>query len=79
MLPTLALIKNEKVEDYVVGFDAVGGKDDFETSILATHLANGGMIDADYPVAARPNPDQQRNVRKGGFQATGSDEDSDFE
>lgn len=31
MLPTLALIKNEKVVDYVVGFDDLGGKDDFTT------------------------------------------------
>ena len=81
MLPTLALIKNEKVEDYVVGFDAVGGKDDFETSALANHLANGGMLDSDYPVARAPagQEQQQRNIRKGGFQKTGSDEDSDFE
>ena len=80
MLPTLALIKNEKVEDYVVGFDAVGGKDDFETSTLANHLANGGMLDIDYP-AARPAGQEgsQKNIRKGGFQKTGSDEDSDFE
>jgi hypothetical protein len=31
MLPTLALIKAEKVIDYVVGFDELGGKDDFTT------------------------------------------------
>ena len=31
MLPTLALVKNEKVLDYVVGFDDLGGKDDFTT------------------------------------------------
>jgi len=80
MLPTLSLIKNEKVEDYVVGFDAVGGKDDFETSALANHLANGGMLDIDYPAAKAPTgQEQRRNMRKGGFQKTGSDEDSDFE
>ena len=31
MLPTLAVIKNEKTTDYVVGFDDLGGKDDFPT------------------------------------------------
>jgi hypothetical protein len=31
MLPTLALIRGEKVVDYVVGFDDLGGKDDFTT------------------------------------------------
>jgi hypothetical protein len=33
MLPTLALIKGEKVIDYVVGFDDLGGKDDFATGV----------------------------------------------
>jgi len=33
MLPTLALIKAEKVIDYVVGFDDLGGKDDFSTGM----------------------------------------------
>ncbi len=31
MLPTLALIRKEKTVDYVVGFDDLGGKDDFTT------------------------------------------------
>ncbi|GAX80755.1 hypothetical protein CEUSTIGMA_g8190.t1 [Chlamydomonas eustigma] len=83
MLPTLALIKNEKVEDYVVGFDAVGGKDDFESDVLATHLSNQGIIDLEYPARRPPAgagaPGQTKNVRKGGFQKTGSDEDSDFD
>lgn len=33
MLPTLALIKREKTVDYVVGFDDLGGKDDFSTGV----------------------------------------------
>lgn len=33
MLPTLALIKGEKVVDYVVGFDQLGGNDDFSTGV----------------------------------------------
>lgn len=39
MLPTLALIRNEKVVDYVVGFDELGGKDDFKTEALEERLA----------------------------------------
>ncbi|PRQ22811.1 putative thioredoxin-like protein [Rosa chinensis] len=35
VLPTLALIKNAIVDDYVVGFDELGGKDDFSTEELA--------------------------------------------
>jgi len=79
MLPTLALIKNGKVEDYVVGFDPVGGKDDFETEVLEDRLAKSEIIDMDY---ARHRPQQtqaSKSVRKGGFQKTESDEDSDFD
>lgn len=31
MLPTLAIIKNEKTTDYVVGLDELGGVEDFST------------------------------------------------
>ena len=34
MLPTLALIRQEKTVDYVVGFDDLGGKDDFTTEVI---------------------------------------------
>ena len=33
MLPTLALVKLEKTVDYVVGFDELGGRDDFPTKV----------------------------------------------
>lgn len=33
MLPTLALVKQEKTVDYVVGFDELGGRDDFHTEV----------------------------------------------
>ena len=36
MLPTLALIRHEKTVDYVVGFDDMGGKDDFTTEVLSS-------------------------------------------
>ena len=37
MLPTLALVKHGKVADYVVGFDDLGGKDDFATGMALVH------------------------------------------
>ena len=33
MLPTLALIRQEKTVDYMVGFDDLGSKDDFTTEV----------------------------------------------
>lgn len=38
MLPTLALIRAGKAVDYVVGFQELGGADDFPTSALEARL-----------------------------------------
>jgi hypothetical protein len=79
MLPTLALIRNEKTVDYVVGLDDMGGKDDFSTDVLAGRLAAVGVItqqDAAKPSQGAPS----RNVRKGAYvMPTDGDEDSDFD
>ncbi|XP_022725920.1 thioredoxin domain-containing protein 9 homolog [Durio zibethinus] len=44
VLPTLALIKNAKVDDYVVGFDELGGTDEFATEDLEERLAKAQVI-----------------------------------
>ncbi|KAK9286532.1 hypothetical protein L1049_014930 [Liquidambar formosana] len=44
VLPTLALIKNAKVDDYVVGFDELGGTDEFSTDELEERLAKSQVI-----------------------------------
>ncbi|KAJ8450961.1 hypothetical protein Cgig2_032586 [Carnegiea gigantea] len=44
VLPTLALIRNSKVENYVVGFDELGGRDDFSTEELEERLAKYQVI-----------------------------------
>ncbi|KAL0376068.1 UNVERIFIED_CONTAM: Thioredoxin domain-containing protein 9 [Sesamum calycinum] len=44
VLPTLALVKNAKVEDYVVGVDELGGTDDFSTEELEERLAKSQVI-----------------------------------
>lgn len=80
MLPTLALIKNERVTDYVVGLDELGGTYDFETGALETRLASTGVI-FDNPIKVVPTQAaEHRSVRQGGgYHASRSDEDSDFE
>ena len=45
MLPTLALIRQEKTVDYVVGFDDMGGKDDFSTEVK-THISVSQRADS---------------------------------
>lgn len=91
MLPTLALIRNEKVVDYVVGFDELGGKDDFSTEALEERLAAadavklsdapGGSAAAAAGRAAGGGGGKQRGAIRSGFsyQKGSDDEDSDFD
>lgn len=82
MLPTLALIKNEKTVDYVVGFDDLGGTDDFTTDILEGRLASAGIVQESASAAMRTLAMAQQkpsSVRASTIQRTDSDEDSDFD
>ena len=91
MLPTLALISKEKVLDYIVGFDDLGGSDDFPTEHLRLVLASKNMINYhgdDAEADARRSAYQKTtevvekpNLRKGGGNLVlgSDDEDSDFD
>jgi hypothetical protein len=80
MLPTLALISGEKVNEYIVGFDEFGGKDDFPTEDLANRLVKGGMLTDDSMMAeAIAKSVKKPSVRKGEYMKSASDEDSDLE
>lgn len=86
MLPTLAIIKNEKTTDYVVGLDELGGKEDFSTSVLEARLVDAGVLFETDVGLKHQSTQESRTVRKGGgsnnFTATlksASDEDSDFD
>lgn len=83
MLPTLAVIKSEKTTDYVVGFDELGGSEDFPPEVLEQRLVAAGAIFEDsVPKGPPPGAEEavhQRTMRKGGPERTNSDEDSDFD
>lgn len=67
VLPTLALVKNAKVEDYVVGFDELGGTDDFSTEELEERLAKAEVIvhEGESSRYASKSKAPSRNVRQG--------------
>lgn len=44
MLPTLAVVLNGKVTDYITGFDELGGTDDFDTEVLEWRLGKSNVI-----------------------------------
>ncbi|PON90612.1 Thioredoxin domain-containing protein [Trema orientale] len=67
VLPTLALIKNAKVDDYVVGFDELGGKDEFSTEELEERLAKSQVIffEGESSVnSSKSSAHTRRNVRQ---------------
>lgn len=63
VLPTIALVRNAKVEDYVVGFDELGGKDDFTTEELEERLAKAGVINLETESCSK-SKSQARSVRQ---------------
>jgi hypothetical protein len=84
VLPTIALIKDSKSVDFIVGFDDLGGCDDFPCEMLEWRIAYGGVIDYSGDLSQPPNPknpnptknlfQQQKKLIRGGDD---SDEDSD--
>uniref|UniRef100_A0A2P2J2W1 Uncharacterized protein MANES_07G065600 n=1 Tax=Rhizophora mucronata TaxID=61149 RepID=A0A2P2J2W1_RHIMU len=67
VLPTLALIKNAKVDDYVVGFDELGGTDEFSTEELEERLAKAQVIFFDGESSlnqSKPGTQTRRSVRQ---------------
>lgn len=44
MLPTMVLIKDGKTEHSIVGFDELGGDDEFPTEVLEARLVGLGML-----------------------------------
>lgn len=66
VLPTLALIKNAKVDDYVVGFDELGGTDEFSTEELEERLAKCKVIfyEGESSINASKSSAQTRSVRQ---------------
>ncbi|XP_022854514.1 thioredoxin domain-containing protein 9 homolog [Olea europaea var. sylvestris] len=69
VLPTLALIKNAKVDDYVVGFDELGGKDDFSTEELEERLAKSQVIvyEGESSLHASKSKGKTKSVRQSSY------------
>lgn len=44
VIPTIAVVKDSKTKDYIVGFTDLGNCDDFSTEILEWRLAQSGVI-----------------------------------
>lgn len=45
VIPTIALIKDGKTKDYIIGFTDLGNRDDFSTEMMEWRIAQSGAID----------------------------------
>lgn len=59
VIPTIALIKDGKTKDYIIGFTDLGNRDDFSTEMMEWRIAQSGAID--YKGDLLSPPDQKRN------------------
>ncbi|GAB6020298.1 Thioredoxin domain-containing protein 9 [Chamberlinius hualienensis] len=62
VLPTIVLVKDAKTKDYIVGFDDLGGHDEFSTEMLEWRIAKSGVID--YSGDLLVPPQESRNKSK---------------
>lgn len=45
VIPTIALIKDSKTKDFIVGFTDLGNRDDFSTAMMEWRIAQSGSIE----------------------------------
>lgn len=61
MLPTIIMFDNGVAVDQIIGFEELGGEDDFPTIALTRRLIRGGVLEA----KGRAEKGQI-NIKKGG-------------
>ncbi|GBL93739.1 Thioredoxin domain-containing protein 9 [Araneus ventricosus] len=54
VLPTIVLIKDGKTVDYIIGFDDLGGVDDFSTEMMEWRIAGARVINYSGDLSAPP-------------------------
>ena len=85
VLPTICIAKNGKTIDYIVGFDDMGGADDFPTEILEWRIARTEVIKYDGDLVTPPisgtkksllgQPSKKKTIRgKAGDDSSDEDE-----
>ncbi|ALC46610.1 CG4511 [Drosophila busckii] len=83
VLPTIALVKDSKTKDFIVGFTDLGNCDDFSTEMLEWRIAHSGAIeykgDLMQPpdVKRKPFINRPQKTIRGGYDSDDSDIDLD--
>jgi len=83
VIPSIALIKDSKTKDYIVGFTDLGNCDDFSTEMLEWRIAQSGAIEYNGDLMTPPDqkrkkaPTQKNKTIRGGYDSDDSDIDFD--
>lgn len=84
VIPSIALIKDSKTKDYIVGFTDLGNCDDFSTEMLEWRIAQSGAIEYNGDLLTPPDDKKKKktsyNTKKtirGGYDSDDSDIDFD--
>jgi hypothetical protein len=82
MLPTIALIKDNKPIDYVVGFGDLGNTDDFDLEMLEWRIARADIIEYNGDLVNPPTNTKKKHINvksKSSIRGNRRDDDSDDE
>ncbi|TMW48188.1 hypothetical protein DOY81_006734 [Sarcophaga bullata] len=83
VIPTIALIKDSKTKDFIVGFTDLGNCDDFSTDMLEWRIAQSGAIEYKGDLMTPPDVKKKsyinrpRRTIRGGYDSDDSDIDFD--
>jgi len=82
VLPTICIAKNGKTVDYIVGFDDMGGADDFPNEVLEWRIARTEVIKYDGDLLTPPISGKKKSLlghpsRKKTIRGKGDDDSSD--
>ena len=65
VIPSIALVKDSKTKDYIVGFTDLGNCDDFSTEMLEWRIAQSGAIE--YQGDLLTPPDQAKKKKPSAY------------
>ena len=79
IMPTICIAKEGKTVDFIVGFDDLGGREDFPTEMLEWRIARAGVLEYSGDLLQPPNI-AKKNTKKSNktIRCNSDDSDDDF-
>ena len=62
VIPTITLVKDEKTKDFVVGFDDLGGHDEFSTEMMEWRIAQADVINYSGDLLSPPDMKEKKSI-----------------